>query len=53
MASKRKQQTRTVTEKYEIMMEIDKGMKYAAAIRGILIDKGKIIMYHNKHCMVG
>ena len=33
MASKRKLQTRTLTEKYDILKEIDNGKKCAAAIR--------------------
>ena len=59
MASKRKLQTRTVTEKYEILKKIYEGMKCARAIRdynvpkqtlyGWMKDKTKI--YENIHIL--
>ena len=39
MASKRKLQTRTLTEKYDILKEIDNGKKFAAAIRDYKVPK--------------
>ena len=39
MASKRKLQTRTLTEKYDILKEIDNGKKCAAAIRDYKVPK--------------
>ena len=39
MASKRKLQIRTVTEKYEILKEIDKEIKCAAGIRDYNVPK--------------
>ena len=39
MVSKWKLQTKTVTEKYEILKEIDKGMKYAADIHDYNVPK--------------
>ena len=39
MASKRKLQTRTLTEKYDILKEIDNGKKCAAAIHDYKVPK--------------
>ena len=39
LASKRKLQTRTLTEKYDILKEIDNGKKCAAAIRDYKVPK--------------
>ena len=39
MASEWKLQTRTVTDKYEILKEIDKGIKCATAIRDYNVSK--------------